>query len=290
MEYNARRLFIKYGHLLYKRKISEPRNSIMFVLMKCSGLRLVHLKYWKHLLLISNKILVLKKIQYHNFLYYVYLRLKHYPIQYILGEWYFGDIIVKCKPDVLIPRIETDKLIDIIMNKLEFKIKRNKPIKFLEIGTGTGAIFISLNLKYNNFSCVGIDINKKAIELSRENAVLHKIKNYELHLIDFNDFKSDKFDFIVSNPPYIANDTSLMEDLKYESNFALFSGSDGLDLIRSIIARAKELIKRGGFLILEISPEQEIPLFKIITENGFNSFLFEDDIFKRKRFLIININ
>jgi release factor glutamine methyltransferase len=289
--YNIRKLFIKFGYILAKKKVSEPKSSIMFILLKCRGLHINHLKYWKYMLFISNKILLLNTYKYYKVLFYVYKRMKHYPIQYILGEWYFGDIIVKCKPDVLIPRIETDRIIDLIIHKLEFSLKKKETINFLEIGVGTGAIFISLLLKYNKFKCVGIDINKIAIELSIENAEKYQTNNFELFQMDFKDFTNvDKFDFIVSNPPYIANGTQLMEDLKYESDNALYSGSDGLDLIRIIIPRARELIKVGGFLILEISPEQEIPLFDILTKNKYNNFIFEDDLFGRKRFLIININ
>ena len=281
---------MKFSHILSRKLISEPKSSCMFILLKSLNLNLNHLKHFKYLLYTSNIPIQFKSYQYYNFLKYIRKRINHYPIQYILGEWYFGDLIVKCKPDVLIPRVETYGIIQITIELLYSKIKRNEQINFLEIGIGTGIIFISLILKYPKFRCLGIDINHKCIELSRLNAEKYKISNYELIHTDFRDLNADqKFDFIISNPPYIYEGCEVMKDLSYESKDALFSGSKGIDMIKEIIINSRKYVKKEGFVVLEISPEQETIIFDLLIENKFNNFLFKDDIFGKKRFLVFFI-
>ncbi|KRX05128.1 hypothetical protein PPERSA_06762 [Pseudocohnilembus persalinus] len=152
-------------------------------------------------------------------------RLKHEPLQYLLGNWYFRDLDIKVQKPVLIPRIETEQIIDIIKEQLH--IKQIKQFSFLEVGIGTGCISISLvkdNLK-NVESFIGIDINPQCVNLSRIN--LQKNLKYEFNrnlinqtqlkqlgqfqnksfdqfLIDYIQDKEHKFNFIVSNPPYIS--------------------------------------------------------------------------------------
>jgi HemK-like putative methylase len=167
---------------------------------------------------------------------------------------------------------------------------------FLEIGIGSGIIFLSLLKEFRSkqIECVEIDINPKCIGLSMYNAKLLEIPfdKFKLILCSLEQFMPEsQFDFIIPNPPYIANHfkSTLMKELDYESGLALFSGNDGLDLIRLIIKRSKELVKKGGFVILEISPEQEILLITLLLECQISYFLFYDDVFGRKRFLYYKV-
>ena len=143
-----------------------------------------------------------------------------------------------------------------------------------------------------DFNCIGLDINPRAINLSKINMKLNKIKseNVLLKLIDIKDFslsnEEDKFDFIISNPPYIPEKSKreLAKELRqsvylqsYESDSALFSGEDGLDLIKIIIKKSKELLKEKGFVIIEFHQEQKDALITILLRNGIQIFFFEKD-------------
>jgi release factor glutamine methyltransferase len=292
----------KYYFLLLKNKVSEPESSIKFILFKCFDFNLSQYNLFFNIFLRSKSIEKITHIHHikNKFLQLLSKRLNDYPIQYILGEWFFKDLIVKCQRPVLIPRIETEKIVDILSKNLDDtklknsgKPKENK--KFLEIGLGTGIIFISVLKRYPDLSCLGLDIDSRCIELSSKNAkrILGETNRYELIHCDFLKFKEEtKFDFIISNPPYIKEgDVQVMKDVvKYESHLALFSGNEGLDLISYIINLSRNFVKVGGFVILEINPEQEDAIFDLLIKNKFSRFLFENDIFDKTRFVIFYIN
>ena len=325
--------FSKYISILIKKNVSEPVNSIKFIFLKCSGMgfSLKHYKYFftyytksKH----ANRIIYDRNIR-NKFNYYFCKRVNDYPLQYILGEWFFKDFIVKCKSPVLIPRIETEQIVYLVKNNLRnyTQKNKNKKLNFLEIGVGTGVIFISILRQLKNIRCIGIDIDERCIDLSLTNTknllsenksfdidkknIKKENKDYKLINISFTDFllhpesyqlflntnskielNDNKFDFIVSNPPYIKfSDTQVMKDVfKYESHQALFSGTEGLDLITLIIQNSRRLVKKGGFVILEIDPDQQDTLFSLLIKEKFSYFLFEPDLFNRIRFLIYYIN
>jgi release factor glutamine methyltransferase len=299
---------LKYHLILKQFHISEPTNSLRFITMKSLGFGLKHYNFFFKYYSKSNKANKLFKDPRtrDKFKYYFYKRLNDYPLQYILQEWLFKDFIVECKEPVLIPRIETEQIVDLAQKNFEeYKLKNrknqvlnnNKKFKFLEIGIGTGVIFISLLRKYSNLECIGLDINPTCIQLSKRNAkkLLNQNFDYQLIQMDFNNYscvEEEKFDFIVSNPPYIKlQDENVMRDvIKYESHQALFSGTEGLDLISTIIKKSRQLVKKGGFVILEIDPGQKDKLFSLLISEKFSYFLFEEDMFGRTRFLIYYIN
>ena len=206
--------------------------------------------------------------------------------------------------DPRLKRYQTQfKVIIIKLENLDRK-RLKKKINFLEIGIGSGVLFLSILKNNPDFNCVGLDINPRAINLSRKNMKLNKIKseNVLLKLIDFNNFslsnEHDKFDFIISNPPYISekNKSELAKELRqsvylqsYESDSALFSGEDGLDLIKIIIQKSKELLREKAFVIIEFHPEQKDALIIILLRNGIKIFFFEKDFLEKERFLIYKI-
>jgi release factor glutamine methyltransferase len=299
------KIFLKKYHLvLVDKKVSEPESSLKFILFKCFNFNLYKYNIFFKYFLCSKSIEKITHIHHlkHKFLRLLTKRLHDYPIQYILGEWFFRDLIFECNRPVLIPRIETEKLVDILSCNLESRSrkienKESRKLKFLEIGIGTGILFITVLKKYQELTCVGLDIDSRCIELSLKNAerILNNTNRYKLIHEDFLNFKLNnetKFDFIISNPPYVKQgDFQVMKDvIKYESHLALFSGKEGLDLISSIISLSRSLVKIGGFVILEINQEQENLIFDLLIKNKFSQFLFEKDIFNKTRFVIFYIN
>ena len=195
-------------------------------------------------------------------------RLNNEPIAYILNEKEFWSMNFKVNKNALIPRPETELMVEKLV-----KIYKNKNIRILDIGTGSGCILISLLSELKKSRGVAIDISRKALNVAIENAKLHnmygKIKFFKKPLdAVFN----EKFDLIVSNPPYINSleIKNLQDDVKkFEPKIALDGGNDGLDLIKKVIYKAKYILKINGSLALEIGNGQTKRVSKILISNNF---------------------
>ena len=153
------------------------------------------------------------------------------------------------------------------------KIFKNKKISVLDMGTGSGCIIVSLLTNLKQSVGIGIDISKKAILMAKKNVVRHKLNN-RIKLINrsFENVFDKKFDLIVSNPPYIEKKAikNLSEDIKkYEPRMALDGGNDGLDLVKKVIYKSKNILKIKGVLALEIGNEQIKKVSKILSDNNF---------------------
>ena len=190
------------------------------------------------------------------------------PIAYIMKEKEFWSKIFFVSSDTLIPRPETE----LIVEKLT-KIFEEKKISILDIGTGTGCILISLLSELKNSKGIGIDISKKALRIAEKNSEHHGMKNKIKFFHKSLDSKFyQKFDLIVSNPPYIKKSEikNLKEDVrKFEPRIALDGGNDGLDLIKKVIYKSKYILKIKGMLALEIGNEQFNKVSKILKKNNF---------------------
>ena len=190
------------------------------------------------------------------------------PIAYIMKEKEFWSKIFFVSSDTLIPRPETE----LIVEKLT-KIFEEKKISILDIGTGTGCILISLLSELKNSKGIGIDISKKALRIAEKNSEQHGMKNKIKFFHKSLDSKFyQKFDLIVSNPPYIKKSEikNLQEDVrKFEPRIALDGGNDGLDLIKKVIYKSKYILKVKGMLALEIGNEQFNKVSKILKKNNF---------------------
>ena len=162
--------------------------------------------------------------------------LNDYPIQYILGEWNFYGRDFYVEEGVLIPRFETEILIEKILEQ------RNSFVNILEIGIGTGIISITLALEIDNTNIIGVDISKKAIKLANKNKVRYGVTNCNFIESDiYNNIGTQKnFDLIVSNPPYINLEdmNGLHNKLSYEPQNALYGGVDGMQFYKEIIIKA----------------------------------------------------
>jgi len=190
------------------------------------------------------------------------------PIAYIVKEKEFWSKNFLVSSDTLIPRPETE----LIVEKLT-KIFEEKKISILDIGTGTGCILISLLSELKNSKGIGIDISKKALRIAEKNSEQHGMKNKIKFFHKSLDSKFyQKFDLIVSNPPYIKKSEikNLQEDVrKFEPRIALDGGNDGLDLIKKVIYKSKYILRIKGMLALEIGNEQFNKVSKILKKNNF---------------------
>lgn len=198
-------------------------------------------------------------------------RLKHEPLQYILGETDFYGRTFTVAPPTLIPRPETERLIDAAISK----IMKLKSPTILDVGTGSGCIAITLALECKDVLVMALDASEKAIGLAKMNAN-HLSANIEWIQKPMEDFQPEKpFDIVVSNPPYITADeyTDLMPEVKdYEDPGALTDNSDGLTLTRQLVERKDTLLKSGGWMIVEVGrPPQPELAEAIFQEHGFKS-------------------
>jgi release factor glutamine methyltransferase len=195
-------------------------------------------------------------------------RSRHEPIAYIMEEKEFWSKNFFVTSDTLIPRPETE----LIVEKLT-KIFKEKKISILDIGTGSGCILISLLCELKSSKGTGIDISKKALKVAEKNCDRYGMKNkIKFFNKSLNGKFNQKFDLIVSNPPYIKSSEikNLKEDVKkFEPRIALDGGNDGLDLIKKVIYKSKYILKVKGMLALEIGNEQFKKVSKILKKNSF---------------------
>lgn len=192
------------------------------------------------------------------------------PLQYILGEWEFYGYPFKTDERALIPRADTEILVEqckiLMYDKLSCDI--------LDIGTGSGAISISLAKELPNSKILGLDISDKAIELANENKILNQVENVEFIISDlFQNIQGKKFDLIVSNPPYISlkEYKTLMPEVKnYEPQNALTDLNDGLYFYEEITKQASEYLKENAYLAFEIGYNQANNIKEIFNKYNFN--------------------
>ena len=178
------------------------------------------------------------------------------PIAYILGYKEFWRQKFVTDPNVLIPRPNTELIIEKVLK--DFKKNENKNV--LDIGTGSGCIILSILLERIKFKGMGIDASKQAINVAKINAKMQQLGN-RIRFIntDIDNFFSYKYDLIVSNPPYIKKSklSSLMEDVKnFEPKLALDGGPDGFSAILKVIAKSSKLLRKNGMLFMEIDSTQ----------------------------------
>lgn len=211
------------------------------------------------------------------------------PIQYIFGHWSFRSLDLRCDSRALIPRPETEQLVQLIIDELGSSASKDTCI--LEIGTGTGAIAVSLAKEVENLTIVASDISSGALELAAENLARQSILRSEVHLIQSDLYGAialePHFDLIVSNPPYVPTGSYLESRVfKYEPHLALFGGLDGLDFIEPIIAGAPQRLKgRGGRVFLEIDQGHGENVLEIANECGFTQANLIKDYPGKDRFV-----
>ncbi len=222
---------------------------------------------------------------------FVERRMNREPFHYITGTKEFYGLQFEVSPAVLIPRPETEMLVE---RGIEFLKARPEP-RICEVGVGSGCITIAL-LKYlPSASAVGLELSDAAIEVARKNAVRHKVDGrFEIRRSDVFDglIGGEQFDLIVSNPPYIpANDiTGLQLEVRdHEPANALTDGGDGLSIIRRILEEAAGLLRSGGHVLIEIGAGQKEKVAEIAAAGPWASFRFENDLQGISRVLIARL-
>ncbi len=217
--------------------------------------------------------------------------LKHEPVQYVLGISDFFGLLFKVNQDVLIPRRETEELVDLIIKDVRgWKLEVGKKINILDIGTGSGCIAISLKKNLPFAKLTAIDISKNALEIAQENAFLNKVD------IDFieddilqttNNKQQTTFDIIVSNPPYItdAEKAEMLKNvLEFEPHNALFVGDDNALLFyKSIADFAKKHLVKNGKLYFEINELFGNKIKNMLSEKGFQNIEIINDMQQKDR-------
>ena len=269
-----RDIIIKYSQEL--EKISDtPRLDVEIFLQKALGdvdRIYIHLNLNKEL----------TKEQYDEFLGYINDRINGRPVAYIVGNREFMGLDFFVKEGVLIPRPDTETLVEEIIQLCKNK---NEEINIVDIGTGSGAITVSLAKYIENSKITSLDISDIPLEVGKINAVNNGVDNR----IEF--LKSDvftaikntekKFDIIVSNPPYIPKkdiETLHTQVKDYEPYNALEGGEDGLDFYRQITEESVQYLKQGGILAYEVGHDQSEDVSKIMKHHGYDKIYTKKDI------------
>ena len=211
----------------------------------------------------------IEKKQFNKYNKLLSRRKKKEPIAYIFKNREFWKYNFFVNQNVLIPRPETEIIVDEVIKCIDVQSSKN----IIDIGTGSGCLIISIIKERPKCYGTAIDICKKALKVANFNAKMHHLQD-KIKFININvdKFVHNKYDFIISNPPYIKNNDikSLESDIKYfEPKLALKAGSDGLSEIRKLVFKSKKLLKKNGKLIFEIGNKQENYIVNLLNKNGY---------------------
>ncbi|NPB07257.1 MAG: peptide chain release factor N(5)-glutamine methyltransferase [Aquificae bacterium] len=202
-------------------------------------------------------------------------RLEGQPLAYLIGEWDCMGRTFKLEPGVLVPRPETELLIEKVLERI-----KDEPLTGLEIGVGSGCIAVNLLLERPGLKVTGVDVSEKALRVAALNAERHGVTG-RLKLLKgdlYRPVEGQRFDFIVSNPPYLPEAAwpELPPEVRAEDKTALVAGRKGTEVIERIVRGAPEHLKRGGWLFLEIGHDQGAFVEELLRRAGFT----EVNIFK----------
>ena len=213
---------------------------------------------------LEKKVNLKEKEKYYNF---INRRKKNEPIAYIISNKSFWRDKFLIDKNVLIPRPDSEHLVEQTL-KL---IKKKQTKKILDIGVGSGCLTISILKERPYCKCDAIDVSKKALKLAKMNANLHQLADrIKFYKSDVDNFCNDKYDLIISNPPYIKkHKIKYLGVINFEPKIALDGGLDGLEVIKKVISKSKYLLKRNGKLILEIGSDQKYSVTNFLKEKNF---------------------
>lgn len=193
-------------------------------------------------------------------------RIKGEPIAHLLGQREFWSLNFECNNSTLIPRPDTECLIEKVLD-----LELPKQSRILDLGTGTGAIICALASEFPQAECIGVDYSQDAVALATKNKTTLSLKNVDIVQSDWFDNVSGKYDLVISNPPYIdENDEHLSQgDVRFEPLSALVAKDEGLADIKKITSEAKEYLVEGGWLMFEHGWQQAEAVQKIMQAAGF---------------------
>jgi release factor glutamine methyltransferase len=211
-------------------------------------------------------------------------RARREPLAYITGVREFWSLPFAVTPAVLIPRPETELLVETVV-----AANRGGPLLVCDLGTGSGCIAVAIARALPAARVIALDVDPQALAVARRNVLAHGVADrVELVRADAAEALqcTGRFDVVVSNPPYVTDSERLAPELEYEPRHALRSGADGLDLIRRLIAAAPALLRPGGQLVMEIGHGQEGPVRRLAAAAGLEGVSVEPDLAGAPRALI----
>ena len=268
----------------YSKELEEisptPRLDVETLLQKVLGV--------DRLYILLNLERVLSEDEEQLFNKFINERLNNRPIAYIVGNREFMGLDFFVKEGVLIPRPDTEVLVEEVIELAKKKDAKN----ILDIGTGSGAITVSLAKYLENVKVTSVDISDIALEIGKRNAISNEVDdriNFVKSDLFTNIDKETKFDIIVSNPPYIKREVidTLDKQVKdYEPYNALEGGVDGLDFYRAITKQAKNYLKKGGILVYEVGHDQSKDVSKLMEMDGYTNIYTLKDLQQIDRVVI----
>lgn len=273
---------------LRQLNIPEPEESVHLIMAHAHGKKMIH-EVDLHQVLADDVVQNVNRM--------CEQRLERWPVQYIIGEWDFHDMTLEMRPPVLIPRPETEELVDIVIK--DWNERKQTFGHFLDIGCGSGAISLYLLKALKNVKCVAIDSNPKACQLTYDNACTHILTD-QLQIIHGDIFEESTisklksygpYDIIVSNPPYLtsAEMCNLQKEIMdFEDHCALHGGLDGLSIVQQILSVSPNLLKPiDGLMWLEIGPSHHSLINRLVKEHPEYKLKYIQtfkDFLKRDRF------
>ncbi len=217
------------------------------------------------------------------------------PIAYIVGYKEFFSIPIKVNCSVLIPRPETELLVQLVIEDVKAHFTDNNTVAILDVGTGSGCIAIAIAKNLSNTEIIATDISSDALKIAEENIKMYNLTE-RIKLIRGNLFEnlpSVTFDFIVSNPPYVTEEDyrNLPKSIReYEPTEALLAGKDGLDIIRQLIVGAKDYLKPEGKLIFEMGYNQADIVGELLKQTGYGKIDFKYDFNNLIRVVVASVS
>lgn len=208
-------------------------------------------------------------------------RLAHQPLQYITGETEFFGLRLYSSPSALIPRPDTEVLVEVALEEIALLLKHD--VRILDIGTGSGAIILALASRLPQSECIGIDISDDALVLAERNKERLGLTNVRfVNKNIFDDIELGSFDVVVSNPPYISTDEMRLlgkEVIDYEPRIALTDEADGLTFYKEIVNKAvSSLLKEGGLLLFEVGYDASCHVASLMKNAGFQDVKLINDL------------
>ncbi|AIT64189.1 peptide chain release factor N(5)-glutamine methyltransferase [Coxiella burnetii] len=214
---------------------------------------------------------------------YVKRRLKGEPIAYILGQKEFWSLNLKVTPDVLIPRPETEMLVEWILKNLP----KDEKLRIADLGTGSGAVALAIAVERPHWIIDATDNSQAALKIAEINAKQHEIKNCNFYQGEWcQALPRRDYHAIVGNPPYIPDKDQHLQQLKHEPREALAAGSDGLSAIKIIIHEAKSYLVNGGWLLLEHGYDQAEKIMTLMQADGYREITDRRDLAGLSRMMV----
>lgn len=204
------------------------------------------------------------------------------PVAYVIGTRGFWTLDLRVTPDTLIPRPETERLVELALERLPV----DQPVRVADLGTGTGAIALAIASERPQAQVIATDASQAALAIAQDNAQRNDLARVQFRPGSWlAPLTGERFDVIVSNPPYIASDDAHLQqgDLRYEPASALASGADGLDDLRQIIRAAPRHLLGDGWLLLEHGWDQGEAVRQLLNDAGFIEVATEQDLEQRDR-------